>query len=83
MVTQISRGELKAALDKGEALVVIDTLPEPIFRKGRLPGAINIPSDDIIQVAPRLSLTPVARQVALGLAKPSNRCLMQSSGRRR
>lgn len=53
MVTRISRDELKAALDRGEALIIIDTLPETVFRKGHLPGAINIPSDDIADVAPR------------------------------
>lgn len=53
MVMRISRDELKAALDCGEALVIIDTLPETAFRKGHLPGAINIPSDDIVDVAPR------------------------------
>ena len=53
MITQISRAELKAALDRGDALVIVDTLPETAYREGHLPGAINILSDDIVDVAPR------------------------------
>ena len=49
----ISRAELKAKLDRGELFVLVDTLPEPAYRKGHLPGAINIPSDDILAEAPR------------------------------
>ncbi len=52
MTKLISRGELKAKLDRGEAFVLVDTLPEAAYRKHHLPGAINIPSDDIVAEAP-------------------------------
>ncbi len=52
MTKLISRGELKAKLDRGGAFVLVDTLPEAAYRKHHLPGAINIPSDDIVTVAP-------------------------------
>ncbi len=52
MTKLISRADLKAKLDRGEAFVLIDTLPEAAYRKHHLPGAINIPSDDIVTVAP-------------------------------
>jgi len=53
MVDRISRQELKARIDRGDTFVLLDTLPEAAYRKGHLPGAINIPSDDIIDDAPR------------------------------
>ena len=49
----ISRGELKAKLDRGDLFVLVDTLPEPAYRKSHLPGAINIPSDDMLAEAPK------------------------------
>ena len=52
MTKLISRAELKAKLDGGEAFILVDTLPEAAYRKHHLPGAINIPSDDIVTVAP-------------------------------
>ena len=53
MTDLISRQELKAKLDRGGSFVLVDTLPESAYRKGHLPGAINIPSDDIRTVAPQ------------------------------
>jgi len=49
----ISRAELKAKLDRGDSFVLVDTLPEAAFARHHLPGAINIPSDDIVAEAPR------------------------------
>lgn len=74
MITRISRDELTAALDRGETLVIIDTLPKPAYRKGHLPGAINFPSDDIVDAAPRhLSNldTPIVVYCANGPCKRS------------
>lgn len=34
-------------------ITLVDTLPADTFAKGRLPGAINIVSDDILDEAPR------------------------------
>ena len=48
----ISRADLKARLDRGDHIVLVDTLPETAYRKSHLPGAINIPSDDILADAP-------------------------------
>lgn len=53
MADFISRAELKAKLDRGDPFVLVDTLPAPAYRKSHLPGAINIPSDDILAEAPR------------------------------
>jgi len=53
MTETISREALKAKLDRNEPVILIDTLPEKAYRKHHLPGAINIPSDDINDVAPK------------------------------
>ena len=53
MADLISREDLKAKLDRGDMFVLVDTLPESAYRKGHLPGAINIPSDDILAEAPK------------------------------
>jgi rhodanese-related sulfurtransferase len=52
-VRTISRDELKAALDQG-AVTLIETLPEPYFRHTHLPGALNLPPDEIEARAPVL-----------------------------
>jgi len=53
VVTGISGKALQAKLLRDEALVLVDTLPPSAYRKGHLPGAINILSDDILEQAPR------------------------------
>lgn len=52
MTNLISRDDLKAKIDQGDDFVLIDTLPETAYRKNHLPGAISIPSDDILAEAP-------------------------------
>lgn len=52
MTDLITRDDLKARLDRGDDFVLIDTLPDTAYGKGHLPGAINIPSDDILAEAP-------------------------------
>jgi len=53
MTDVICRTDLAAMLDRGDDFVLIDTLPESAYRKSHLPGAINIPSDDIRAEAPK------------------------------
>ena len=50
----ISREELKAKMDRGEAFILVETLPEMIFRHEHLPGAINLPPDRVRELAPGL-----------------------------
>ena len=53
MTERISREELRQMTESRSPFVLIDTLPETAFRKGHLPGAINIRSDDILAEAPK------------------------------
>jgi len=52
MIGLIAREELKGMIARKQRFVLIDTLPETAYRKGHLPGAISIPSEDILARAP-------------------------------
>jgi rhodanese-related sulfurtransferase len=54
MVAVISREELKAKLDRGHPVILVEALPEKYYRHAHLPGAINIPHDQVDALAPRL-----------------------------
>jgi len=43
----ISREELKEKMDRGDEFFLVDTLEEPYYRHSHLPGAINIPLEEI------------------------------------
>lgn len=47
MVTEIDRDELKQKLDHPKKFVLVEALPADHFHKLHLPGAINIPPDQI------------------------------------
>jgi rhodanese-related sulfurtransferase len=53
-VPRIGREELKAKLARGEAITIIEALPEPYYRRAHLPGAINIPVEQVPELAARL-----------------------------
>ncbi len=44
---EISREELKEKMDQGEEFFLVDALEEPYYRHSHLPGAINIPVEEI------------------------------------
>lgn len=46
MVSTISRHELKVGIDAG-AITVVDALPESYYAQQHLPGAVNLPPDDV------------------------------------
>ncbi len=50
-VERISREELKAKLDRGEDLVLVEALGEVHYEEAHLPGAINIPYDRVDELA--------------------------------
>ncbi len=48
MVKTISREELKKKkVDEGRGLILIDTMAEMYYRHSHLPGAINLPVDEV------------------------------------
>ena len=54
MVAKITRDELKAKLDGGERVVLVEALPAKYYLHAHLPGAINIPHDQVDVLAPAM-----------------------------
>ncbi len=54
MFTTITREALKAKLDGAEPVVLVEALPEKYYRHSHLPGAVNIPHDQIDALAPTM-----------------------------
>ena len=54
MVPAISRDELKTKIDRGEQFLLVETLPAAAYHHAHLPGAINLPPDQVTQLAPTL-----------------------------
>jgi rhodanese-related sulfurtransferase len=52
MVSTITRDELKTKLDRKEKLILVEALPERYYLDKHLPGAINIPHDQVDALAP-------------------------------
>jgi rhodanese-related sulfurtransferase len=50
----ISRQDLHALVGRREHLVLIEALPASYYAKGHLPGAINLPHDQVREMAPSL-----------------------------
>jgi rhodanese-related sulfurtransferase len=54
MVSTITRAELKAKLDRKEKLILAEALPARYYLDKHLPGAINVPHDQVDALAPVL-----------------------------
>ena len=52
MTKTITREQIKEKLDNAETLTIIEALPPQYYDTGHLPGALNIPHDEIQQRAP-------------------------------
>jgi rhodanese-related sulfurtransferase len=47
MVKSITRDELRAKIERGDDFVLIETLPAKSYAHGHLPGAVNLPVEDV------------------------------------
>jgi rhodanese-related sulfurtransferase len=54
MESIISTEDLKAKLDRKEPVTVVETLAPEGFREAHIPGALNIPPEQIKELAPQL-----------------------------
>ena len=66
----ISRQELKEKLDRGEEFHLVEVLPEESFQEGHLPGAVNIPGDELRERA-REAFPDKAAEIVVYCANPS------------
>ena len=66
----ISRAELKLKIDRSEKFLLVETLPAPTYHHAHLPDAINLPSDQVTQLA--LTLLPdKAAELVVYCASPT------------
>ena len=70
MTATISRDELKTKIDRGEKFLLVETLPATAYHHAHLPGAINLPPDQIKQLAPTL-LPDKAADIVVYCASPT------------
>ena len=54
---------LRAKLDAGEKLLLLEALPRTSYEEVHLPGALNLPLDELEELAPRLVPDPHAQIV--------------------
>ncbi len=54
MTASIGREELKAKIDRGDDVVLVETLDSQYYEDAHLPGALNLPPDQIGELAPQI-----------------------------
>lgn len=54
MVAKVTRDQLKAKLDAGENIILVEALPEKYYEDKHLPGALNLPHTQIAELASTL-----------------------------
>lgn len=54
MVATISRDGLKQKIDRGDKFLLVETLPAETYLHAHLPGAINLPPDEVTKKAESL-----------------------------
>jgi len=52
MTTTIGRTDLQTRLDRGDALVLVEALGPMYYDDAHLPGALNLPHDQVDELAP-------------------------------
>ncbi len=63
MIGRITRQELQAKLERREPIVLAEALPPRYFLDKHLPGAVNLPHDQVDALAPGLLGDPKAEIV--------------------
>ena len=54
MSKTISRDELRQKIDRGDSFVLLETLAPTAYHHAHLPAAINMPPDQVAQLASQL-----------------------------
>ncbi|HZS04192.1 MAG TPA: rhodanese-like domain-containing protein [Blastocatellia bacterium] len=54
MTATISRDELKQKIDRGDRFKLVEVLPSAAYHHAHLPGALNIPPDQVKQLSATL-----------------------------
>lgn len=70
MLKTISRDELKQKIDRKDDFLLVETLPAATYHHAHLPGAINLPPEKVMQLAPKL-LPDKAADIVVYCASPT------------
>ncbi|MCP9496785.1 MAG: rhodanese-like domain-containing protein [Pyrinomonadaceae bacterium MAG19_C2-C3] len=70
MIATISRDELKEKIDRGDDFLLVETLAPTAYHHAHLPGAINLPPDQVKEIAPTL-LPDKAAEIVVYCANPT------------
>jgi rhodanese-related sulfurtransferase len=70
MLDTISRDDLKGKMDRGEAFTLVETLPATAYHHAHLPGAINLPPDQVKELSSQL-LPDKSAEIVVYCAKPT------------
>ena len=70
MPKTISRDELKIKIDNHDEFLLVETLPATAYHHAHLPGAINLPPDQVTQLGPTL-LPNKAADIVVYCASPT------------
>jgi rhodanese-related sulfurtransferase len=54
MAKTITRDELREKIDRGDSFMLLETLAPMAYQHAHLPGAINMPPDQVTQLAAKL-----------------------------
>lgn len=54
MVNTISRDELKKKIERKDTFILVETLPATAYQHAHLPGAINLPPDQLRDLAQKV-----------------------------
>ncbi len=70
MIDTISRDDLKRKIDGDENFMLVETLPAVAYHHAHLPGAINLPPDQVAELAPQL-LPDKSAEIVVYCASPT------------
>ena len=69
-LSTISRDELRAKIERKDKFLLVETLSAETYHHVHLPGAINMPPDQVRQLAPSL-LPDKAAEIVVYCANPT------------
>ena len=70
MIETINRDELKQKIDRKDDFLLVETLAKVAYDHAHLPGAINLPPDQVRVLAPKL-LPDKNAQIVVYCASPT------------
>ena len=70
MPKTISRDGLRMKIDRGDKFLLVETLPTVAYHHAHLPSAINLPPDQVQQLAPTL-LPDKSAEIVVYCASPT------------